>query len=495
MTRGLRIGALLALAIGAAGAAPAAAAPAGPAVERAREAVRANAERTHFGPHQALIARDMVADADGQSHVRFDRTYAGLPVLGGDLVVHEGEGVSQTLRRDLNLSTRPRLSAGDARRVTGAGAAELIVYARSGAPRLAWDTLRESEKADGSPSELHVILDATSGEELDRFDDVQHVSGTGNGFFNGPVALDTTPASGGGYTLTDPSRGNQFTCDMNNGTNRCYYMNDADNAWGTGLLSSRQTTAVDAQYGTAETWDYFQEVHGRRGIANDGKGAYNRVHYGRRYANAFWTDSCLCMTYGDGDGSTYHPFDSLDVAGHEMTHGITSRTANLVYSGESGGLNEATSDIFGTLVEFHAGNAKDPADYKVGEKLYVNNPGETRALRYMDDPTKDGASKGCWYSGVGNLNVHYSSGVGNHFFYLLAEGSATSPTCDGSTVTGVGRDAGGKIWYRALTVYMTSSTNYAGARTATLNAARDLYGAGSVQQNAVAAAWSAVNVK
>ena len=99
--------------------------------------------------------------------------------------------------------------------------------------------------------------------------------------------------------------------------------------------------------------------------------------------------------------------------------------------------------------------------------------------------------------------MHYSSGVGNHFFYLLAEGSGAktingtahnSPTCNGSTVTGIGRDAAGAIWYRALSVYMTSSTNYAGARTATLNAASDLYGDGSTQYNAVAAAWSAVSV-
>ena len=121
----------------------------------------------------------------------------------------------------------------------------------------------------------------------------------------------------------------------------------------------------------------------------------------------------------------------------------------------------------------------------------------------MDNPIADGSSPNCYSSNTKNLDVHYSSGVGNHFFYLLAEGSGaktiggvahSSPTCNGSTVTGIGRDAAGKIWYRALTVYMTSSTNYAGARTATLNAARDLYGAGSVQQNTVAAAWSAVSV-
>jgi Zn-dependent metalloprotease len=121
----------------------------------------------------------------------------------------------------------------------------------------------------------------------------------------------------------------------------------------------------------------------------------------------------------------------------------------------------------------------------------------------MDKPSSDGSSKDCWYSGVGNLDVHYSSGVGNHFFYLLAEGSGAkliggvqhnSPTCNGSTVTGITPAKAGKIWYRALTVYMTSSTNYAGARTATLNAATDLYGAASPERAAVAAAWSAVSV-
>uniref|UniRef100_UPI0013D3529C M4 family metallopeptidase n=3 Tax=Pseudomonadota TaxID=1224 RepID=UPI0013D3529C len=79
--------------------------------------------------------------------------------------------------------------------------------------------------------------------------------------------------------------------------------------------------------------------------------AYNRVHYSRNYNNAYWSDACFCMTYGDGDGTTLRPLVALDVAGHEMTHGVTSRTANLTYSGESGGLNEATSDIFGTMVE------------------------------------------------------------------------------------------------------------------------------------------------
>jgi len=185
-----------------------------------------------------------------------------------------------------------------------------------------------------------------------------------------------------------------------------------------------------------------------------------------------------------------------------MTHGVTSRTASLTYSGESGGLNEATSVIFGTMVEFYANNQNDTPDYLIGEELYKNG---TSWLRSMIKPSADGRSADCWYSGVGSLDVHYSSGVANHFFYLLAEGTKTgfpSNTCvagntrvatGAGSVTGIGRAKAEKIWYRALTQYMISNTNYVGARTATINAANDLYGAGSPESAAVAAAWTAVN--
>jgi Zn-dependent metalloprotease len=183
-----------------------------------------------------------------------------------------------------------------------------------------------------------------------------------------------------------------------------------------------------------------------------------------------------------------------------MSHGVTENTANLTYSGESGGLNEATSDIFGTMVELYAANSNDPGDYYIGEEFDLANH---EGFRRMDNPSLDGSSLSCWNSGAGNVDVHYSSGIANHFFYLLAEGSGSktiggkqhsSPTCNGSTVTGIGSAAAAKIWFRALDVYMTSSTKYAGARTATLNGVRDLYGNGSAQYNAVAAAWSAVSV-
>jgi len=515
----MRLRALFGLTLGVlAYAGTAAAAPDNPAaIARAQAHVRQNAANTFFGPNQTLVAEDTLSDADGTEHVRFSRQYRGLRVIGGDLVIHGSDtgaflGVSQTLAAPLALGTTASLSSQGAARqaitaFTGRPAASragLVVYARD-VPTLAYEVVIEGELDDQTPSELHVIVDATTAAILDSWDGVE-TAGTGKGFFNGTVTLDTAQVSGV-YQLKDPTRGNQYTVDMKNkqGGNGTLFT-DADNTWGNFLLSDRQTVAVDAQYGTAKTWDYYKNVHLRNGIANDGKGAYNRVHYGRSYNNAFWQDSCFCMTYGDGDGRTFNPFDSLDVAGHEMSHGVTSRTANLAYSGESGGLNEGTSDIFGSMVEYYANNANDAPDYWIGEKLYKSG---TSALRAMHHPSLDGASADCWYGGVGSLNVHYSSGVANHFFYLLAEGTApaslpASPTCaPGNTrqatgngsLTGIGRTKAEKIWYRALTVYFTSNTNYAAARTGSLSAAADLYGAGSAEHNAVAAAWSAVNVK
>ncbi|MEV5007176.1 M4 family metallopeptidase [Streptomyces sp. NPDC055692] len=482
---------------------------------------------------EATTVRDVIVDKDGAQHVRYDRTYHQLPVLGGDFIVHlaaDGSyrGANRASKGTVSLpSTTPRLSAPkaadlavNALRAKNPGATlrqvkakpELIVDALHGAPRLAWRTNAVGLDSLGNPVARTVLTDARTSAQIDAWDSIETATGDGQSLYSGTVPLETT-LSGSTYQLKDPTRGNTYTGDAENKTDLCFFgicfqrapatlFTDADNHWGTGTTADRATAAVDAQYGTNETWDYYKNVHGRNGIAGDGKGSYNRVHYGSNYNNAFWDDSCFCMTYGDGDGTTFGPLVALDVAGHEMSHGVTSKTAALTYSGESGGLNEATSDILGTLVEWYADNPSDPGDYLIGEKIVRSGFGKS-ALRYMDKPSKDGSSADCWSSSVGNLDVHYSSGVANHFAYLLAEGSGArtingvaydSPTCNNSSVTGIGRDKLGKIWYRALTVYMTSSTKYAGARTATLNAAKDLYGAGGTEYNAVAAAWSATNV-
>ncbi|MCW2639741.1 MAG: peptidase [Dactylosporangium sp.] len=452
--------------------------------------------------------RNTTVDPNGTSHVRYDRTHQGLPVLGGEVVVHLDKAgamrtmSSQPLAAPLAVSTTPAVTAAAAAQAakaqfhgTGAASTPSLAIDAAGSPRLVWKTsVPGVADDDGEKVTMTVLVDAATGAVSDAWPD--HETGSGNGFNVGTVVLDTT-RSGSSSQLKDPGRGGNFTADAGNGNAVFTSPNDV---WGNGSLSNRQTIAVDAQYGVAKTWDYYKNLHGRNGIAGDGRGSSNRVHYGSAYNNAFWSDSCFCMTYGDGDGTTFNPFVSIDVAGHEMSHGVTSRTAGLRYSGESGGLNEATSDIFGTMVEFYANNPKDVPDYLIGEKIRKNG----QPLRYMDDPAKDGrGSASCYTPTVGNLDVHLSSGVANHFFFLLAVGSGArtingvaynSPTCGAPAVTGIGNAAAEKIWYRALTTYMTSTTNYKGARTATLNAARDLFGATSSQSKAVAAAWTAVAV-
>ncbi|MFD4951707.1 M4 family metallopeptidase [Streptomyces sp. NPDC058451] len=503
------------------------------AIHNAESALAHHSTALGLTSAEATTVRDVVVDKNGAQHVRYDRSYHQLPVLGGDFIVHltpDGtyRGADRASKGTVSLpSTTPELTAPkaadlavnalraenlDTKLQQVKAKPELIVDALHGAPRLAWRTNAVGLDSLGNPVARTVLTDARTGAQIDAWDSIETAAGDAQSLYSGTVPLETT-LSGSTYQLKDPTRGNTYTGDAENKTDLCIFgicfqrapatlFTDADNHWGTGTTADRASAAVDAQYGTNETWDYYRYVHGRNGIAGDGKGSYNRVHYGSNYNNAFWDDSCFCMTYGDGDGTTFGPLVALDVAGHEMSHGVTSKTAALTYSGESGGLNEATSDILGTLVEWYANNPADPGDYLIGEKIVRSGFGKS-ALRYMDKPSKDGSSADCWSSSVGNLDVHYSSGVANHFAYLLAEGSGArtvngvaydSPTCNNSSVTGIGRDKLGQIWYRALTVYMTSSTKYAGARTATLNAAKDLYGAGSAEYNAVAAAWSAVNV-
>ena len=143
------------------------------------------------------------------------------------------------------------------------------------------------------------------------------------------------------------------------------------------------------------------------------------------------------MTYGDGN-TQFRPLVELDVAGHEMSHGLTSATANLDYVGDSGGLNESTSDVMGTMVEFGANNSKDPGDYVLGEKI-VKGGG---VLRRMDNPFSDGHSPNCWSSSLGSRDPHYSSGVGNHLFYLLSEGTGTKTIGGGAQLLLVQLDHG-----------------------------------------------------
>lgn len=471
-----------------------------------------------LGGQERLVVRDVVQDADGTTHTTYERTYDGLPVLGGDLTVHAKGGVTKSVTKatnhaikvaDTSASVTP--AAAESQAISAAKSqgskeakasknARKVIWAADGVPVLAFETVVGGLQDDGTPSELHVVTNAKTGAKITEWQAVE--TGTGNTMYSGQVTIGTS-ASGSNFTLNDAVRGSHKTYDLNGGTGSGTgtLFSGPDDIWGTGAASSRETAGADAHYGAQLTWDFYKNVMGRNGLRNDGVAPYSRVHYGNSYVNAFWSDSCFCMTYGDGSGNT-HPLTSIDVAAHEMTHGLTSVTGNMTYSGEPGGLNEATSDIMGSAVEFYANNPTDVGDYLIGEKIDINGDGSP--LRYQDKPSKDGGSKDAWYSGIGGIDVHYSSGPANHWFYLASEGSGAkvingvsynSPTSDGLPVTGIGRDAASKIWFRALTVgYFKSNTNYATARDATLQAAADLYGSGSTTYNNVANAWAAVNV-
>ncbi|WP_442785715.1 M4 family metallopeptidase [Actinacidiphila sp. DG2A-62] len=502
-----------------AGALPASLSPAQHAalIAQAQSGTAAAASSLHLGAQEKLVVKDVVQDADGTTHTRYERTYAGLPVLGGDLVVARDAagattGVDRATNAVISVPTTTAATSADAAKAAAlstakaqgatdpaaAGAPRKVVWAASGTPVLAWESVVGGFQDDGTPNQLHVITDAATGKKLYSYQGIE--TGVGNSEYSGQVTIGTT-LSGSTYQLLDNTRGGHKTYNLNHSTSGTGTLfTDADDTWGDGNGTTAQTAGVDAAYGAQETWDYYKNTFGRNGIANDGRAAYSRTHYGNSYVNAFWDDSCFCMTYGDGSGNA-HPLTALDVAGHEMSHGVTANSAGLNYSGESGGLNEATSDIMGTGVEFYANNASDPGDYLIGEKIDINGDGSP--LRYMDQPSKDGGSKDYWSSSLGGLDVHYSSGPANHFFYLLSEGSGAkviggvsynSPTYDGQSVPGIGRANALKLWYKSLTERFTSTTNYAAARTQSLQAAADLWGAGSDTYNTVANTWAAIGV-
>ncbi|OEV00258.1 MULTISPECIES: M4 family metallopeptidase [Streptomyces] len=464
----------------------------------------ADARALGLGSKEKLHVKDVVKNKDGSTHVRYERTYDGLPVLGGDLVVHKSAsgkrtGASKATRAKIAVKTSaPAAHKPVKAEAKGSKAPRKIVWAGEGKPVLAWETVVGGVQKSGAPNQLHVITDARTGKKLFEFQGIKE--GTGNSQYSGKVEIGTSGSSGS-FTMKDDARGGNRTSDLNGGqSGEGTVFTDDDDVWGDGTTGDPATAGVDAHYGAGQTWDYYKQVHGREGIAGDGKGALSRVHYGDNYVNAFWDDSCFCMTYGDGQGNK-NPLTSLDVAAHEMSHGVTSTTANLEYAGESGGLNEATSDIFAAAVEFHADSPDDVPDYLVGEKIDIN--GDGTPLRWMDEPSKDGSSLDYWSPEAGDVDVHYSSGIANHFFFLLSVGSGErevngvkydSPTKNGEKLDGIGIEKAEQIWFKALTEQMTSTTDYADARKATVQSATDLYGADSAEVKAVKAAWTGVNV-
>lgn len=424
-----------------------------------------------------LKIRGAEALGDGSTNVRSQQYYQGVRVLGGELVLRQDPRrdlvvAADALVRDLHISPDPSLEVREALAIAhGAVAprtvyrveptAELVVFPvtrlvpKSGIrnPKNAEDfeeVILRHELAYLIHVELEqgeeirhedLLVQAHSGGILRHWSTL-HTSaheGTGKSQYSGSVKLSTN-ALNGGFELRDLGRAGNYTTNMGGGTsgNGSVYASAVDE-WGDGLNYNAangstsvngQTAAVDAHYGMQVTWDFLTKVMGRNGIDGTGRTVFSRVHYSASYDNAFWSDACFCMTFGDG--SMFKTLTAMDVAAHEMGHGVCATTANLAYVGESGGLNEANSDIIGTMVEFYALGAQGQGtvipdaggNWTIGEQLATAS--FPTPLRYMQKPSLDGRSPDAWSANLGSLDVHYSSGPMNRAFYFLSQGSSAS---------------------------------------------------------------------
>lgn len=495
---GLALVAGLALAAGlpapAAAAAPRPAPPPATVAAAAADAAAANGlDALRKSPVEDFHRVGLTPGGGGLYYAAYERSYSGLRVVGGDaVVVVDGDGdVHDTVAAPtapLAVDTEADVTEGRAvavaRRqlstVDDTSAPELVVVAGE-RPALAYEVVVSGARA-GAPSRLHVLVDADTGAVVRTWDDVR--AGTGNGYYYPGVTIGTG-RGGSGFTMTDPDRPGISCGDYR--TRQVF--TGPDDVWGNGSGTSLETACVDVLYAVRHEWDMLGEWLARNGI--NGQGGGFPAWVGLNQANAFWDGRST--TFGRSSDGTRQA-TPIDVVAHEYGHAIYQTTPGGAGPGnENGGLNESTGDIFGALTEHFADNPNDPPDYLVGEEVNLVGSGPIRnmynpaALRHPN----------CYSASIPNTEVHAAAGPQNHWFSLLARGSngsPPSPTCDGSTVSGIGIEKAGRIFYNGL-LRKTSGWNHAAARRATLAAALALFPGGCTEFDAVRAAWSAVSVR
>ncbi|HLO68231.1 MAG TPA: M4 family metallopeptidase [Holophaga sp.] len=514
-----------------------------------------------------FIVEDEVKDDLGMIHVRLQQTWKGLPVWGGQAIVHRGAGgsgapLTDALVRGADLETTPNLGEPEAlaaaldrlgihKGFSTPPTARLVLWPEMDArppdgvdgadPRaepqvvrhhLAWHVHVEAADEAGSPIRQDALVDAHTGAVLRTWSTLFTLSprdfirkilltppadlratgdpaeGRGRSQYSGPVRLGVLDA-GGTFLLQDPTRGGIATRNLGGGwLGFGSAIASQHPAWGDGLDydASRgpdsvngQTAAVDAHFGLQAAWDFCRDVLGRNGIDGKGRAPLNLVHFGRGFPNAFWDGTCYCMHYGDGPGG--RPLTSLEVVGHELGHGICASTAGLVYEGESGGLNEANSDILGVLIRAYAragAQGKTLPDGEIDWTLAGEALGHP--VRWMDKPSRDGFSPDAWSPWIRTLNPHRSSGPMNRAFYFLAQGASARRGDDAWSpripqgMKGIGNTKALRIWWRTLTTRLTPRSGYREARDGALASARELYGKDSPEFKAVDLAFRGVNV-
>ncbi len=473
---------------------------------------------------------DTQDDQLGFRHYRYQQTYKDIPIEGAIFLMHELNGrlknINGRLTRNLDLSTTPAISEATAlhaamQHVDASLYAwndtahetnlkhthdcsdssfyphgELVIFA-SGKQKKA-DDYRLAYKFDIyalQPLTRQIVyVDAQSNMILTSIEKIHNCTGTpASGATNYSGDVDFSACTIGG---TRTLKSNDTGVDIQ--------VFDAENTWASPQVTVTDTdgffeqdsTAVEVYWATKETYDYFFYTHGRNSLDDNGMALYSWVHHGVDYNNAFWNGSW--MTYGDGDNQQFSSFTSPDAVGHEIMHGITDFSADLIYQDESGALNESFSDIFGELVEAYIRGTNDwivGADFTVqaGKNGLRNlsNPKDINMMRAQPD-TYFGDN---WFSGGGRGGVHTNSGVQNYWFYLLAQGgTGVNDFGYEYNIQGIGISKAAAIAYRNLTVYLTPESQYFDARIGSIQSAIDLYGLTSEEVKQTKAAWEAVGV-
>lgn len=444
-----------------------------------------------------LTAFDTIKDEHGQAF-KFRQTYKGVPVFGNELILHTDaagkvtsvNGYYDPVVKIKGLKVKPSLTAAEA--LTAAKQAlkvndaasfdvqesQLVVYeAGEGDYHLVY--LVSLSTLDGTPVYADVFVDAHDGAVVHTISKLNTISSLapGTGVLDDAKTLNTDLLSGL-YYLSDTTKpmfatgGKIDTYSANYGLSLPgTMMTNTDNVWS-------DKAAVDAHYYAGLVYDYYYREHGRNSFDNNGATIKSTVHYSSNYNNAFWNGGQ--MVYGDGDGTNYLAFSgALDVVAHELTHAVTTKTAGLIYQDQSGALSESFSDVFGELIENKPDN-----NWLVGEAIVT--PGIAGdAMRSLANPEAynhpDHMAE-YLYTSADSGGVHTNSGIPNKAFYHFV------------TAPGMTQQKAGKVWYRALTQYLTSKSIFNDARNATRQAAIDLYGAGSAEVAAVVNAWESVGV-
>ncbi|XXM71496.1 M4 family metallopeptidase [Lysinibacillus sphaericus] len=467
-------------------------------------------------PKASLKAKKVEKDDLGMTHARFSQTKDGIPVEGSEVIVHYNKkneitsvnGSYHPAAEGADLNMKPELSSSKAidkaksavnapDMLTYPPTSELVVYPFEGENQLTYKV--NVNFLGEAPGNWFVFIDANTGEVVDQYNAIMHAediktqTGTGIGVLGGHRLLHISqtkePKQGTMFQLADFSHEGLdgiFTYDYSN--NRIEMFKDKDAAF----TSDFDRPAVDAHYNSEKVYDYFLNEHDRNSLDGEGMPIQSVVHYGENYNNAFWNGTY--MVYGDGDGEFMIPLAAgLDVAAHEMTHGVTTNSANLQYRFQSGALNEAFSDIFSALI--------DDKNWELGEDIMAPAAKESgrESLRSLSNPSKYpvnaayvpyGNGDGMYPShmdeyydlprSLDNGGVHINSSIINHAAYLTAQD--------------IGREKLGKIYYRALTTYLTSLSDFSDARQAIIESAVDLYGEGSAEAAGAAGGFDSVGI-